>query len=133
MKTNKKAGNIRQVLIILVIILTLFSIVACADNDENTTNQEYELVSCYIENRNETNGFGGIMKRRNILHYGYIYENRKVIFDEQEIVSGLIEFEIAYDSPKETPKVIIMEDQGKIIHVFRLTREMYLNINNSKQ
>lgn len=131
MKTNKKSSIIRKGLFIVLIIASVFSMVACSDNGDNNTYQEYELVSCYIENRNVTNGFGGTIKTTDILHYGYIAENREVVFDEQEIVSGLIEFEIAYDSPKETPKVIIKKDEGRIIHIFRLSRDMYKNINNS--
>lgn len=39
MKTNKKAGIIRKGFFVVLIIISVFSMVGCGNNEENTTNE----------------------------------------------------------------------------------------------
>lgn len=101
--------------------------VACEIKDEQVTTQEFELVYFYIEYRNVTNGFGGIVGTNKYLHYGYIDANSKVIFDEI-FFSSWINFEIT----EETPKVIVVVGKNSTDYTFQLTRKMYEDINSSQ-
>ena len=62
-------------LLAFLLIFSMFTMVACSSKEETVTTQEFELVSCYIEYRNETNWMGGIIDTDEYFHYGYVDEN----------------------------------------------------------
>lgn len=126
-KITKLGVYARRGMLVLLIVISLFTLVACNKKNEQVTTQEFELVSCYIEYKNVTNGFGGIVRTDEYLHYGYIDANSKVIFDEMSFGSW-INFEIT----EETPKFIVVAENGSKDYTFQLTREMYKNINSSQ-
>lgn len=118
----------KVLLIFFVIVINMFTMVACMNNEIQLTTQEFELVSCYIEYRNRTNFYGGVMGTDEYLHYGYANDNGQVTFDE--IRSGYyIDFQIT----EETPKVIIKTSPTETTYTFQLTREMYNNLNSSQK
>ena len=118
----------RSLLLVFLLIISMFTMVACDNKEEEVTTQEFELVSCYIEFRNKTNGFGGILRTDEYFHYGYVDENGKVIFDEMYFGNHL-DLRIT----EETPKVIITTSKNSKTYAFELTREMYNNLNSSQE
>lgn len=90
--------------------------------------QEFELVSCCVEFRKETNAFGTIVKTDEYLHYGYINEDKKVNFKAINKRLNYINFELT----EETPKVINFGKE-KNNYTFKLTREMYNNLSTSQK
>lgn len=127
-KSKALGVRIRSLLLVFLLLISMFTIVACDDKEDVVTTQEFELVSCYIEYRNITNGFGGVVRIDEYLHYGYVDENGKVIFEEKTFGSYL-NFQVT----EETPKYIIETNGNKKTYTFQLTREMYKNINDSQQ
>jgi len=117
----------RRVILVLLLIISILTMVACDSKESQVTTQEFELVSCFIEFRNETNGFGGITRTDKYLHYGYINEEGKVTFDEKYFDYG------EYELTEETPKVSIKTSKSETTYTFYLTREMYENINTSQK
>ena len=85
--------------------------------------EEFELVSCYVEIRDITNGFGGIEGTKEYLHYGYIDANGNVEFDEMQ-------FQYAnYNITEETSKLIVVKNnRGQTDTTFLLTKGMYNNL-----
>ncbi len=118
----------RSLLLVFLLIISMFIMVACDSEEKVVTTQEFELVSCYIEYRNKTNGFGGIIKTDEYLHYGYVDDNGQVTFGEMPF-SNYLELKVT----EETPKVIITTSNNNKTYAFELTREMYKNINSSQQ
>jgi len=133
-KSRKLGVNLWRVLIAFLLIVTIFTMAGCQpdegdEGDEGIViTQEFELVTCYIEHRNETNLYGGITEVDQFLHYGYVDESGKVIFDEMRFGSYL-NFQVT----DETPKCIIEASRNSKTYTFKLTREMYKNINYSQQ
>lgn len=127
-KSKKLGVNLRRVIIAFLLIATIFTMVGCQQDEGEVTTQEFELVTCYIEYRNVTNGFGGVVRIDEYLHYGYVDESGKVIFDEMSFGSYL-NFQVT----EETPKLIIEATRNSKTYTFQLTREMYKNINDSQQ
>ena len=127
-KTKALGVRIRSLFLVFLLIISMFTMVACDDKEDVVTTQEFELVSCYIEYRNITNGFGGGVRIDEYLHYGYVDETGTVIFEEKTFGSYL-NFQVT----EETPKYIIETNGNKKTYTFQLTREMYKNINDSQQ
>ena len=134
-KSKALGVRIRSLLLVFLLIISISTMVACDDKEDVVTTQEFvvttqefELVSCYIEYRNITNGFGGVVRIDEYLHYSYVDKNGKVIFEEKTFGSYL-NFQVT----EETPKYIIETDGNNKTYTFQLTREMYKNINDSQQ
>ena len=127
---KSKALGVRKSILLLafLLIISMFTMVACDSKQEVTTTQEFEVVSCYIEYRNVTNGFGGIHRTDEYLHFGYVDDNGKVIFKELHF-GNHIDFQIT----EGTSKVIITTSNSKTTYAFQLTREMYNNLNSSQK
>ena len=98
-KSRKLGVNMRRVIIAFLLIVTIFTMVGCQQDEGEVTTQEFELVTCYIEYRNVTNGFGGVVRVDEYLHYGYVDESGKVIFDEMSFGSYL-NFQVTDETPK---------------------------------
>jgi len=79
----------RSLLLVFLLIISMLTMVACDSKEDVVTTQEFELVSCYIEYRNITNGFGGVVRIDEIFHYGYVDDNGKVIFGEMSFGNHL--------------------------------------------
>lgn len=117
----------RSLLLVFLFIISMFAMVACDKTVQVTTN-EFELVSCYIEYRNRTNGFGGVLGTDEYLHYGYVDSNGHVTF--KEIIMG---YYIDFQLTEGTPKVTIRSSSVETRYTFQLTREMYNNLNSSQK
>ena len=129
-KSKTLGVRIQSLLLVFLLIASVFTMVACdSDSTEDlVTTKEFELVSCYIEYRNKTNNFGGILRTDEYLHYGYVDDNGKVIFDELRFGNHL-----NFTVTEETPKVIITTSKNEITYAFELTREMYNNLNSGQK
>ena len=118
----------RSLLLVFLLIISMLTMVACDSKEDVVTTQEFELVSCYIEYRNITNGFGGVVRIDEIFHYGYVDDNGQVIFGEMSFGNHL-DLKVT----EETPKVIITTSRTKTTYAFKLTRKMYNNLNTSQK
>ena len=125
-KSKLLGVRIRSLLLVFLLIVSMFSIVACDNKEDVVTTQEFELVSCYIEYRNETNWMGGIIKTEEYFHYGYVDDNGQVIFDEMYF--EYLDLKVT----EGTSKVIITTSKSKTTYTFELTREMYNNLKPSQ-
>lgn len=130
-KSKTLGVRIRSLLLVFLLIASVFTMVACdsySTEDVVVTTEEFELVYCYIEYRNQTNGFGGITGTSEYLHYGYVDDNGQVIFDEMSFGNHL-----NFTVTEETSKIIITTTKNKTTYAFELTREMYNNLNSSQK
>ena len=129
-KAKTLGVHFRSLLLIFLIIAIIFTLIACDsdDTEDVVTTEEFELVYCYIEYRNQTNGFGGITGTSEYLHYGYVDDNGKVIFDEIEFG-----YYLNFTITEETPKIIITTSENETTYTFELTREMYNNLSSSQK
>ena len=129
-KSKTLGVHVRNLLLIFLIIASFFTLIACDsdDTEDVVTTQEFELVYCYIEYRNQTNGFGGITGTSEYLHYGYVNDNGEVIFKEMSFGNHL-----NFTVTEETPKIIITTSNNKTTYAFELTREMYNNLSSSQK
>ena len=125
-KSKSLGVRIRSLLLVFLLLVSMFSLVACDNSEDVVTTQEFELVSCYIEYRNETNWMGGIIKTEEYFHYGYVDDNGQVIFDEMYF--EYLDLKVT----EGTSKVIITTSKSKTTYTFELTREMYNNLKPSQ-
>lgn len=117
----------RSLLLLYFVVIFSFTMVACDNKESVITTEEFELVSCYVESRNETNLYGGVLKTKEYFHYAYVNDEEKVVFDE--IYLPWAEFEIT----DKTSKVIITSNNGSTNYTFKLTKEMYNKLNSAKE
>ena len=124
-----KALGVRKTsfLLVFLLIISMFTMVACDSNKEVTTTQEFEIISCYLEHRNVTNNFGGVLRVEEYFHYAYLDDNGKVIFKEM-LFGDYIDFQVT----EGKPKVIITTSKSKTTYAFRLTKEMYNYLNSGQ-
>lgn len=135
-KTKASGVHKRNIVLVFLLAISMNTMVACdSDTQEfefykeerkQETPQEFELVSVYIEYRNITNKFGGVVRTDEYIHYGYVDENGQVIFDEMYLKKDDICFQVT----EGTPKIIITTSPET--YAFYLTREMYSNLNSSQ-
>lgn len=117
----------RKIILVILLVISMLTMVACENKPMQVTTSEFELVSCYIEYRHKTNLYGAILDTDEYLHYGYVDSNGDVTLKEI-IMGNHIEFKLT----EGTPKVIIKSSSVETRYIFQLTREMYKNLNSSQ-
>ena len=127
-KSKTLGAHKRKLMLVLLLVISMLTMVACESKPVQVTTTEFELVSCYIEYRNKTNLYGGVLDTDEYLHYGYADSNGNVTF--KEIIMG---YYIDFQLTEETPKVIIRSSSVETRYTFQLTREMYNNLNSSQK
>lgn len=133
---NKK----RKILFIAVIVLC-FSFVfwGCsnkeASNYETTTTsvkefvpQEFKLLSAYVEMRNVTNNFGGIIRTDKYFHYSFSTDSGDVLFKEKQMYDNYyttyaLKFKIGNEN-----RILQYNYPSQTLLVFEMTEEMYNNV-----
>lgn len=129
-KHSKWSPDILSVCLVVIFGLYLLSGVKDASEDykKEITEQEFEIVSCYVELRNRTNMVGGLLGTDKYLHYGYLNSDGKVTFEEI-----CFEKEFDFRLTEGVPKVIITTDENNKTYVFELTREIYNNLISNRE
>lgn len=119
----------RNILVIIFIVISTLLTSCGPDNSKGSSTPqalEYQLVSCYIEFRNVTNQFGGILYTDKYFHYGFL-SGDQVIFDELKMYDsyGGITYKLKFEITDENPKVIKQKSSYQNVFTFQLTQEMY--------
>ena len=110
----------RKLILVFLLVISMLTMVACESKPVQVTTCEFELVSCYIEQRNETNIYGGVLRTHEYIHYAYIDGSGNVRLAER-IMGVHINLAIT----EKTPKVIINDSWVETTYTFYFTREMY--------
>lgn len=118
----------RKLILVLLLTISMFTMLGCDYKGLQVTTYEFELLSCYIEYRNQTNMYGGILRTDEYLHYAYTNGNGKVIFDEMPIG-----YHVDFQLTEGTPKIIMRSSSAKKEYIFQLTRDMYNNLNSGQK
>ncbi len=90
---------------------------------------EYKLLGAYIEIRNITNNFGGILRQEEYLHYAFITSAGEVLFKEKEILTNYcgVNYEMEFRLGDEN-KILQKTINDKTILTFIMTEDMYKDV-----
>ena len=90
--------------------------------------QEFKLLGAFIEMRNVTNNFGGIMRTDKYFHYAFKTSDGKVVFKEKKLYNeydGIV-YELEFKIGEENK--IIQHNGYKTKLEFIMTEEMYNDV-----
>ena len=129
MKTTLSVGK-RSILIIFLILISV-SLTSCeldipAENSYTPEVWEFKLITCSVEERNVTNGFGGVIRTDKYLKYAF-QDGDEVIFKEKEMKDTYdhINYRLKFEVTDGEAKIIQENGRDQIIFTFQLTQEMY--------
>ncbi len=147
---NKNKKKKIFLLITVIILCFCFSFVFCgcsnhkdasdskattASSSETTTTsvkefipQEFKLLSAYVEIRNVTNQFGGIIRTDKYFHYSFSTNSGDVLFKEKQMydtyyTTYALKFKIGNEN-----KILQYNYPSQVLLVFEMTEEMYRNV-----
>lgn len=121
----------RKLILVFLLVISMITMVACESKPVQVTTSEFELASCYIEQRSETNIYGGVLRTHEYIHYTYIDGSGNVRL--RELIMGI---DVNLKITENTPRVVITGSDSwwvETTYTFYLTREMYNNLYTSQK